>query len=218
MFPLTFKEYAELFGVKKYDEKIYPLFNSYLKCGGFPLSINKVEDSKEMFISAFEGEIARLNKNIRIAKQIIASILRKSPSSMSYHAIASDIGISHKTVAEYLDLFEEMFLLRQAFFIKNGRIDFKKEKKIFFLDPFIAHTFSFWLMEDFLESALYEWVVQSHLARKYGEVYYWKNGYEIDCIAEDLKIEVKAGKPHRKYPKNVKLLDKEDIPLFLLEL
>jgi predicted AAA+ superfamily ATPase len=216
--PLTFKEYIKLFNVKKYDERIYSLFNDYLKEGGFPLSINKSEDAKHSFISAFESEITKSDKSIKIAKQIITSVLRKAPSAMSYHAIASDIGISHKTVAEYLDLFEEMFLLKQAFFMQDKKIDFKKEKKIFFMDPFIAHTFSYWLMQDFLESALYEWVIQAHLARKYGEVYYWKNKYEIDCIANDLKVEVKAAKPYIKYPKGVKILDKQDIPTFLLNL
>jgi hypothetical protein len=33
-----------------------------------------------------------------------------------------------------------------------------------------------------------------------------------------LKVEVKAGKPHRKYPKNVIVLEEEDIPRFLVEL
>ena len=216
--PLTFGDYVKLFNVKKYDERIYDLFSEYLKSGGFPLSINEKDDAQSSFISAFESEVTKLRKNIRIAKQIISSILRKVPSAMSYYAIATDIGISHKTVAEYLDLFEEMFLLKQAFYLKNKKVDFKKEKKIFFLDPFIAQTFSYWLMEDFLESALYEWVVQSHLARKYKEVYYWKNSYEIDCIANKLKIEIKAGKPHRKYPRGVKVLSKENLPEFLLNL
>jgi len=32
-----------------------------------------------------------------------------------------------------------------------------------------------------------------------------------------LKIEVKAGKPHRKYPKGVRILEEEEIPKFLIE-
>ena len=216
--PATFKDYVLCFGVKKYSEKIYTLFNNYLKEGGFPLSINKIKNAKDSFISAFESEINKLNKNIRIAKQILSSILRKAPSPLSYHTIASGINISHKTVAEYIDVFEELFLVKQAFYLKNKKIDFKKPRKVFFLDPFIAQTFSYWLMEDFLESAMYEWVVQAHLQRRYKEVYYSKDKYEIDCIAGNLKIEVKTGKPHRRYPKNTRVLSKEDIPLFLLNL
>jgi len=35
---------------------------------------------------------------------------------------------------------------------------------------------------------LYEWIVQSHLKRRFGEVYYYRNNYEIDAIAGNLKI------------------------------
>ena len=46
----------------------------------------------------------------------------------------------------------------------------------------------------------------------------YRNRYEVDCIAGDLKVEVKAGKPHRKYPKGVRVLDEEDLPGFLMDL
>lgn len=36
---------------------------------------------------------------------------------------------------------------------------------------------------------------------------FWKSG--------KLKIEVKAGKPHRKYPKMVFILDKDNLPFWL---
>ncbi|MEM5879643.1 MAG: hypothetical protein QXU74_04100 [Candidatus Aenigmatarchaeota archaeon] len=67
------------------------------------------------------------------------------------------------------------------------------------------------------KDAIYEWIVQDNLLRKFGEVYYFRNRYEIDCIAGDLKIEVKAGKPHRAYTKDVIILDKEDLAKFLLK-
>jgi len=44
---------------------------------------------------------------------------------------------------------------------------------------------------------------------------YFRDSYEIDSIADDLKVEVKIGKPHKKYPKNVLILDNENIHLFL---
>jgi predicted AAA+ superfamily ATPase len=79
----------------------------------------------------------------------------------------------------------------------------------------LSRIMSIWCGDRFLESALYEWVVQSHLSRKFGNVYYYRNSFEIDCIADSLKVEVKVGKPHRKYPKNVIVLDEENLPIFL---
>jgi len=59
-------------------------------------------------------------------------------------------------------------------------------------------------------------VVQEHIYRRFGEIYYHRNSYEIDCIAGNLKVEVKAGKPHRRYPRNVIVLRDENIPLIEL--
>ena len=39
-----------------------------------------------------------------------------------------------------------------------------------------------------MDRALYEWIVQSHLKRRFGGVYYYRNSYEIDVIAGNLKI------------------------------
>jgi len=132
--------------------------------------------------------------------------------------VASDIGVSYKTVAEYLERFEDLFVLKLVYWRENGKISFRKEKKILFRDPFILHVLSFWTREKFLEAALYENIVQEHLLRRFGEIYYYRDAFEIDCIAGDLKVEVKAGKPYRKYPRNVIILGKEDLPEFLLKL
>ncbi|MEM2674642.1 MAG: hypothetical protein QXW77_03290, partial [Candidatus Hadarchaeales archaeon] len=85
-------------------------------------------------------------------------------------------------------------------------------------DPFLARTFSTISGIEVRKEAMYEWVVQEHLLRRFGEVYYWRNRYEIDCVAGNLKVEVKAGKPHRRYPSGVEVLELEDIPDFLLRL
>ena len=43
-------------------------------------------------------------------------------------------------------------------------------------------------------------MAQEHLYRKFGEVFYYRDGYEVDVIADGLKVEVKARKSHRRYP------------------
>jgi len=40
----------------------------------------------------------------------------------------------------------------------------------------------------------------------------------MDCIAGNLKVEVKAEKPHRLYPKEVIVLEEKDIPNFIIDL
>lgn len=125
-----------------------------------------------------------------------------------------DVGVSYKTVQGYTETLKNLFVLDMAPY-RSERIKWRKEKKFFFLDPFMANTLSLWSGEKYLESAFYEWLVQAHLLRRYGSVSYFRDGFEIDCIAGDLKVEVKAKKPHRNYPKNVMVLDLEDLPPFL---
>jgi len=216
--PLSFKDYYFLFHEKIKSEDVEKRFEEYLENGGFPDSINRKADFFGNFISFFETEVLKNDLSIELGSKIISTTLSKIPSALSYHSIASDIGIDHKTVRTYLETFENMYLIKIAYWKYNNQIYFRKEKKIFFRDPVIYKIFSFWTKRNFLQSALYEGVVQEHLLRKYGEVYYYRNSYEIDCIANNLKIEVKAGKSHRKYPKNVIILDEDNIAEFLLKL
>ena len=221
--PLLFHEFINVFGYNfkkvRYDEELLMnLWNKYKEVGGFPKAINQHEDDIESFIAGLISEINKHSRRVEITQKIISSLLHKIPSALSYHSIAKDVDISHKTVREYIEFFEDCFVLKTAYYKQGKQISFRKEKKIFFRDPFILRAFSFWTGEKFLESALYECIVQEHLYRKFGEIYYYKNSYEIDCIAGDLKVEVKASKPHRKYPKDVIILEEDDIPRFLIEL
>ncbi len=231
--PLSFKEYCMVkgfkIGLKKnmgvseaqlsiYREELLQLFKEYTKQGGFPLSVNRDPRASEYFLASLEGEVLRAGKSWELTQGIISSILRKAPSPVSYSSIAADVGVSYKTVQEYVEMLQRLYIVGIALYREGGRIIWRKERKIFIQDPFIAWTLSEWTGEKFLESALYEWIVQAHLKRKTGEIYYYRGRYEIDCISADMKIEVKAGKPHRRYPPNVRLLEYEDIPIFLYAL
>ena len=227
--PLTFKEFLGIKGVEVkskgnieedmkalfgLESKIREEFKNYLKSGGFPLSINEDPTSELQLISSIESEILRAKKSLELSKMIIASILRKAPSPLSFSTIGNDVGVSYKTVQEYVEMFRRLFILDVALF-KENKVKWRKERKFFFFDPFLAKSLSLWSGEEYLESALYEWVVQSHMQRKFGSVYYYRNKFEVDCIAGNLKIEIKVGKPHREYPKDVLILDSENLPLFL---
>jgi predicted AAA+ superfamily ATPase len=226
--PLSFREYLSVMGVevepsedpRNFDillpqaSKIRSYFRDYLRTGGFPLPLNSDPSAAEQLIRSIEGEILRVGRSLDIAISIISQLLRAAPSPISFNSVASQLSISHRTVREYVEFFSALMVLGQALYF-DGSPKFRKERKFFIRDPFLAKALSIWTSTEFLESALYEWVVQEHLLRKHGSVYYWRDSYEIDAIAGELKIEVKAGKPHRRYPKGVTMLSEDDIPLFL---
>jgi len=222
LLPLSFKEFVEVNGIKKedfvfYSDKIKKLFENYLEVGGFPRSINNDERFYSEFMKELKSEVKRNNKYFHIFEALIKEIFDIAPSSISYSSLANKLGISRPTLEDYLEFLEES-LIGKVVFWKNHKEVFRKEKKIILRDPAIVKALSISFEKEIGKDFLYEWVVQEHLFRKYGEIFYYKNSYEIDCIADNLKIEVKAGKPHREYPKNVIILDEDNIAEFLLKL
>ncbi len=229
--PLSFREYLVVRGVRVEPSetpqsldallpqagRIRILFQDYLRTGGYPLSINGDPRSAEYLIRSLEGEVLRAGRGLDLTRGIISRILEAAPSPISFNSIASSLSISHRTVREYVDLLSGLMILGQALFFQRTP-KFRKERKFFLRDPHLARVLSMWTATDFLHSALYEWVVQEHLLRRFGEVYYWRNGYEVDALANGLKVEVKAGKPHRRYPRGVIVLGGDDLPLFLAQL
>jgi len=221
--PLSFPEFIKIMNFSE-EEALYrsdilsDLWEKYREKGGFPKSINDHFDAKDVLIHAMLSEIYKHGKDTRTVQDIIASLIPKLPSALSYNSIAQDIGISHNTVREYIEFLSDLLLLGIAYLKRNSEVVVRREKKIFIRDPFLSHTLSTWVSKKLLESAIFENIVQEHVYRKFGEIYYFKNTYEIDIIASNLKIEVKAGKPHRRYLKNVIVLDEYEIPKFLLKI
>ncbi|MCD6348180.1 MAG: ATP-binding protein [Candidatus Korarchaeota archaeon] len=213
--PLSFRDFVE---VRGYSLKgLERAFEEYLKLGGYPRSVNEDPTFLHELPEQVDKEVVRVGRSARIARQVIYQVVEKGPSAMSYSSIAREIGVSHVTVREYLELLEDLFVVGTAYWRLGRRVDFKKEKKVFFRDPLIPRAF-YSIRGEVRREALYEWIVQEHLYRRYGEVYYYRDGYEIDVISGDLKIEVKAGKSHRRYPKGVIVLEAEDVPYFLYKL
>jgi predicted AAA+ superfamily ATPase len=79
--PLTFKEFLEIKGVEiksekdiendmknlwKIEDKIREEFKNYLKCGGFPLSINEDPTAEAQLIASIESELLRAREKLRI--------------------------------------------------------------------------------------------------------------------------------------------------------
>ncbi|MEM4015951.1 MAG: ATP-binding protein [Thermofilum sp.] len=219
--PLAFHEYVSAHGVEpraSEASRISSLFKRYLETGGFPRSINGDEKFAEDLVASVERDAVKAGRNPKLLRLVARELIAKAPSALSFNAVAGELGVSHNTVHEYVKLLEDMFLVSTAYMKHGDRVLYRREKKIFFRDPFAARAFASLLGVEASRAALLEWVVQEHVLRKFGEVYFWHNGYEVDVIAGNLKLEVKTGKPHRRYPRSVTVLSEESIPAFLLEL
>ena len=107
------------------------------------------EETYDTYLSWIRGDLIRLRKSEEIAKRIIKALLERVPSPVGWNTIAKEVEVgSHKTVFSYVEFFEKSFVLKVLQYFNPNTLepDFKKEKKIHFIDPFLYHLFSRWCL------------------------------------------------------------------------
>ena len=218
--PMSFPEFIEVHGITEYKSRyddVMMLFGKYLTTGGFLGAINGVP--LENIIREYVVEIIRAGKNPSIMRNVVASLINSMPPPISFRGLAKNMPkYSYKLVQDYLETLRGLYVIDYAYLKEGGDVYYKRERKVFFRDPLLMRIFSFLSGIKPFESVIYENIVQEHVYRALGEVYYYKDSYEIDVMAGEFKLGIKAGKPKTRYPKGVTVLDKEDLPIFLLEL
>lgn len=213
--PLNFKEYYQLVNPNwdakfHYQEipKLKKYFKDYLLTGGFPSTINEFYEKNylspktyETYTRWIEGDLEHEGKSLKNAYALFKEIHQKLASRLSFTEIAKNTGIvSQKTVQEYLEIFERLFIIFRCdyFSLEQRKIDIKKNKKIYFSDPFI-HNALIAKENGFLEDAFnysknvllsnpyldfrFEETIGINLYQRYTKFFYanyGKNNLEID--------------------------------------
>lgn len=195
------RKYYELLSEFPLSEK----FDDYLVCGGIPRLINEFYSSDkdidyeilEIYKSWIVSETMKSGKKEYLVKILLNRILESITSTVSYNAFLQDAGVgSYNTVHEYLDFLESAFMIHQVyqFDFFQKKINYRKNKKIYFIDPFVSHLVDWWLnsrprlSKDFLQNSILksrvsENVVFNHLFKSWGDdVFFYKGNYEIDFL------------------------------------
>ena len=132
-----------------YFDDLEPIFYSYLISGGFPDAVLEYlkngrinERTYEMIIRMFLGILSKESKSEEIGRQIMEKILVSMGSRLDFITIASDLGIHHNTVREYIELLENsrIIYLLPAWDINNKRYTLRKQKKIIFQNSLIPQA------------------------------------------------------------------------------
>ena len=248
--PLNFFEYVKIFDLNLieshldtipsieeviqpnliYKKRINQLFKDYLVSGGFPLAIQdffrigKIDlKTKRTYTDWIRGDIQRINRNEMYMKEALSYLLQTKGSAISWLSIAKNTSInSPHTSQSYIESFENMFLVHILYQISpDGKILYRKNKKIHFIDPFLMYLLAEYTNTSILEENIVENIVAAHFSRKY-PVYFWKNNSEIDIIAiiknKQVGYEVKWGPKRWKKPLHLKhsfMLSKDTIAIFL---
>lgn len=213
-----------------FSKKLVRLFKEYMKTGGFPRSVqdyfkyNRVTvETERTYLDWLRGDWARAGRGDRFMKEILSYLIRAQGTPISWNSISSQTSInSPNTVRSYIETLEGI----QSLLVLNQigpdlRVDYKKNKKVHFADPFIFKVLGSYVNQKVTDEWVYEATVASHLSRSC-PVYYWRNHTEVDvvCIQRNRQVgfEVTKGLKKWKPPWHIKksyLLDKDNIHLYL---
>ncbi len=219
LLPLDFGEFVSLVEpslAEKGREEVFvrhgallkKLFEDYLVTGGFPVVINQYFKNgfvpsylHELYWNWIEGDLHRLGRNPETALALADRLSRHLGSTVSSFKLARESAMaSHVTAGDYLDILERMFVLFHAecFVIEQKKKDPKKNRKIYFWDPFIYSTLMA-VNQGFLDDAFHfskrtmlagefrpalaEMLVASKLKRRDNPLYYGKTAQgEVDFV------------------------------------
>lgn len=203
LYPLDFREYLafrEVEPVKDFEYskqrfELKKLFEEYLYEGGFPeVVLETPELRKKILQDYFEMMIYRdLVERFSIRNTTLLKALTKylvtnigNPFTVIsyYKAIKQDQEVSKGTLLEYLSHLEDIFLLYfLPLFSYSLKAQARNPKKVYCIDNGLRNAVSFTFSKD--EGRLAENLVFLELIRRKKEIYYWKNGDEVDFIVKE---------------------------------
>lgn len=230
VFPLDFGEYLTFksvpwheidffgssFDMNEYN-RIKDLYNDYISFGGFPevvlaesatLKTDLLEDIISSYVNIDIKWLSDFRKveNIRNLMMMLAS---RIGTKLDIAKLAALTGLSVPTVNNYVELFEQTYLLyRVSVISKNPDREIVKAKKVYFSDNGIAGR-----LAGLSSGSLFENAVFNQLRQK-GKVNYYslKNGKEIDFIFNNkIAIETKETATHFDYTQTERLASNMNI-------
>jgi len=215
---------------RMHSDKLRRLFDRYMLSGGFPLAIQDLErygkvspETERTYLDWMKGDWSKAGKSDRYMKEVLAYLVRAKGTPISWNGITSETSIdSPHTVRSYIEVLEGMYA---ALILHNlrpdGRIEYKKNKKVHLFDPFLMRLATNYAGEDHSKDWAMEAVAASHIARR-TDAYYWRGKTECDIVAvvngQHVGFEVKSGVGRWRSPWHIRqsyLLDGENMPVYM---
>lgn len=229
-YPLSFKEFVLLKDPSLqsicHNDSEYPaahprlmaLLNSYLIHGGYLPAIANYWQEETVYPGTLRtydewiiGDMLKFKKSEKHVYEILKGILSTYSSQISWHTLLKHLSIEHhQTVSDYCHLLENIHVLYILEALNENTLSAapKKNKKIYFQDPFIYHAISGLIHQDLSfeaikqtltdpikTSELIEGIVVSHCKRQNKTFYIKGNQGEVDVAIikgnHFLPIEVK---------------------------
>lgn len=199
LWPFSFTEYLKLHHIRKeelyYQTKISPLLLNYVQRGGFPetFAMKSDYDFKEYLRSLVVDKI--VYKDIPLLFKIedpqflltLFELIALHPGMfIDYLSLSKQYGKDRRVVRDYIMYLEKSFLIRVLGNYRKGTVTLRKRKKAYPTDT--AFIYLFISQQD---ASFFGHVVETVIGNLQGVTAFWKNGYEVDFIFQQVPIEVK---------------------------
>jgi predicted AAA+ superfamily ATPase len=210
--------------------RLRQLFDQYMRTGGFPLAIQDMSrhgkvttETERTYLDWMRGDWSKAGKSDRYMKEVLSYLARARGTPISWNGITTETSIdSPHTARSYVEVLEGMYA---ALILHNlrpdGRVEYKKNKKVHLTDPFITRLVSNYTGEDHSREWALEAVAASHVSRR-TQAYYWRGKTECDVVAvvdgKHIGFEVKSGVGRWRPPWHIRrsyLLDRENMPIYM---
>lgn len=196
--PFSFREFLRAKNIEhgkmpatKEKDGILHVMREYLEFGGFPEVVlekdkkTKSELLKFYFDSIMFRDIVRRYsiRNVAAFEQLTMRLLANVGNPVNFSREAAQVGLSVDSVSEYARFFQETFFI---FFVPVFSYSVKAQqinpKKVYCIDSGIRNFAGFRFSED--AGRLLENAVFIELMSGGDEIFYWKNGGEVDFITK----------------------------------
>ena len=182
------KNYAKKDTLRHYLSKI-------LQYGTFPEVLQMDEEGRDFVLKEYYKDILYRDivprfeiRHVTKLEDAAYYLLSNISNTINYHKLGRLIGIHENTIKDYLSYFERSYLSFQVpKFAYSVKEQMKSPRKVYFIDCGLRNAVSFRFSQDI--GRLMENLVFIDLRRRGCNIYYWKNGNEVDfAIKQGLKI------------------------------
>lgn len=145
------KIYSQSVCMLPFLNEVNSKFLVYLKTGGYLKPIYEFlekgkisEDTYEIYVKWILGDLSKLDRRESIFKSTVRGITKRYSSKFSLLSFAKEMEIpSHTTVSDYLETLQSLLLVNNLYQVDLGKgvPVFRKERKCYFLDPFLYSVF-----------------------------------------------------------------------------
>lgn len=156
-------------------------------------------------------------KNPELIEKLLVALALQIGSEVSYTELATMLGVDQKTIASYIRLLEQAFVIfRLPPLSRNLRKEISKSRKIYFCDTgvrnAVINNFNPLSLRNDIGPLWENFIIAERLKRneilgKYGNYYFWRtwNQQEVDYVEEEGGIlsgwEIKWDDKNKKPPK-----------------